>query len=146
MPKLLDHNSGEILNEATTYGAERTMADKEDLDFEISFYENLVKEKPDFVEALIPLGDAYTKRGQYKKGLEVDKRLVKLKPKNHLVHYNLACSYSLLKMVDQTLNALKKAIDLGYRDFAFMEADPDLENARKDNRYKDLVSKAKSAR
>ena len=116
------------------------MVIKDDLDFEISFYEELIKDKPDFVAALIPLGDAYTKRGLYKKGLEVDKKLARLKPEDPLIHYNLACSYSLLKMVEQALQALKKAIDLGYRDFSFMEADTDLDNVRKDSRYKKLIS------
>ena len=116
------------------------MVIKDDLDFEISFYEELIKDKPDFVAALIPLGDAYTKRGLYKKGLEVDKKLARLKPEDPLIHYNLACSYSLLKMVEQALQALKKAIDLGYQDFSFMEADTDLDNVRKDSRYKKLIS------
>ena len=43
---------------------------KEDsLAFEISFYERILAEDPDFIDALIPLADAYTKHGLYKKGL-----------------------------------------------------------------------------
>ena len=99
---------------------------------EISFYENLLKEKPDYVDALIALGDAYTKKGHYKEGLKIDERLVKLKPDDPLVHYNLACSYSLLKMANLCLEALEKAIHLGYRDPAFMEKDPDLDFIRKE--------------
>ncbi len=115
------------------------MISREDLDFEISFYERLLKKRPDFINALVALGDAYTKRGRYEDGLKVDKRLVRLKPDDPLVHYNLACSYSLLKMAESALSALKKAIRLGYRDFAFMERDPDLEYIRKDPRYKELL-------
>ncbi len=115
------------------------MISREDLDFEISFYERLLKKRPDFINALVALGDAYTKSGRYEDGLKVDKRLVRLKPDDPLVHYNLACSYSLLKMAESALSALKKAIRLGYRDFAFMERDPDLEHIRKDPRYKELL-------
>lgn len=113
----------------------------EDLDFEISFYESLLKENPDFVDALIALGDAYTKRGRYKEGLKIDLRLAKLKPDEPVVHYNLACSYSLLRMSDLCLKALEKALCLGYQDLAFMEKDPDLEFIRKDPRYKELLSR-----
>ena len=113
----------------------------EDLDFEISFYENLLKENPNFIDALIALGDAYTKRGRYKEGLNIDQRLVRLKPDDSFVHYNLACSYSLLKESNLCLEALEKAIHLGYRDFAFMEKDPDLEFIRKDPRYRELLSR-----
>lgn len=115
------------------------MSVTEDLDFEIVFYQELLKEKPDFADALIALGNAYTKKGCYKEGLAIDKKLICLKPDEPLVHYNLACSYSLLKMAQSSLRALKKAIELGYRDFEFMEEDPDLVFIRKDPRYRELV-------
>lgn len=110
-----------------------------DLDFEIGFYENLLKEKPDFIQALIALGDAYTKRGFYQKGLQIDKRLVQLKPDDPIVFYNLACSYSLLGLIDEGLDALKRAIKLGYRDFRWLEKDPDLENLRKTPEYNLII-------
>ena len=115
------------------------MISREDLDFEISFYEQLLKHNPNFVNALIALGDAYTRRGRYKDGLKIDQKLVKLKPDDPMVYYNLACSYSLLKIVDVCLEALRKAIQLGYGDFAYMEKDPDLQFIRKDPHYKELV-------
>lgn len=115
------------------------MIPKEDLDFEIAFFENLLKKRPDFINALIALGEAYTVKGRYKEGLNIDKRLVRLKPDDPIVHYNLACSYSLLKMADAAILALKKALDLGYCDFAFMQEDPDLEFIRADSRYQELI-------
>lgn len=108
---------------------------------EISFYENLIKDKPDYIDALTALGDMYTKSGRYQEGLRVDKRLVKLKPIDPFVYYNLACSYSLLKMAGLALIALRKAIILGYEDFAYMNKDPDLGFVRRDPRYKKLLSK-----
>ena len=117
------------------------MASGEDLNFEISFCENLLRENPDYVDVLILLGDAYTKRGRHKEGLKIDQRLAKLKPDGPVVHYNLACSYSLLKMSDLCLEALEKAIHLGYDDFAFIEEDPDLEFIREDPRYRELLSR-----
>ena len=44
------------------------------LDFEIAFYEQLLKEHPAFADALVALGEAYTRRGQHEKGLAVDQR------------------------------------------------------------------------
>ena len=117
------------------------MNPQEDLDFEISFYEKILQENPDFVDALIALGDTYTRRGRYEEGLKVDQRLARLKPDDPVVHYNLACSYSLLKMAEPSLKALKKAIQLGYRDFAFMQRDPDLEFIRRDPRYEELLTR-----
>ncbi len=102
-----------------------------DLDFEIRFYERLIQEHPDFVEALIPLGDAYTKRGHHDRGLAVDKRLTELRPDEPIVWYNLACSLSLLKRTDEALKALARAIALGYDEFDWIVRDPDLANVRK---------------
>jgi tetratricopeptide (TPR) repeat protein len=114
---------------------------EEDLDFEISFYEDLVRDKPDFVDALILLGDAYTKKGLYEKGLETDLKLSGLRPDDPVVHYNLACDYSLLRKDDRCLEALEKALKLGYREFKFMNKDPDLAHIRQNARYNELISK-----
>ncbi|MEI6085523.1 MAG: hypothetical protein WCS70_14660 [Verrucomicrobiota bacterium] len=108
---------------------------KEDLEFEIRFFEGVAQRDPKYIEALQILGDAYTKTGQWKKGLLVDKRLAKLCPDNALVFYNLACSYSLLDNVDAGFAALDRAIKLGYRDAKWLVKDPDLDNLRKDSRF-----------
>src|SRR3972149_5633061 len=91
----------------------RTRSGKEDLEFEIRFFEGISRRDPRFVEALQILGDAYTLTGQWKKGLHIDKRLAKLCPDNPLVFYNLACSYSLVNKLDDAFGALRAAINLG---------------------------------
>jgi tetratricopeptide (TPR) repeat protein len=108
---------------------------KEDLEFEIQFFEGVTKRDPDFIDALQILGDAYTKTGQWEKGLHVDKRLARLCPDNPLVFYNLACSYSLMSHLDEAFAALNKAVRLGYCDTKWLTDDPDLENLRKDSRF-----------
>ena len=71
-------------------------ASQRDLDAKIEFMEGLVRRDPDYVDALQLLGDHYTQRGRYAEGLKVDERLARLEPRNPLVFYNLACSYSLM--------------------------------------------------
>ncbi len=115
----------------------------DDVDFEISFYEDIVRQSPDFVNALVLLGDAYTHKGLHHKGLEIDLRLSVLRPRDPTVHYNLACDYALLKETDSAIGALEKAIKLGYRNFRHMLKDQDLESIRQDKRYIELVRKFK---
>jgi len=114
---------------------------KKRTDFEIEFYKRLLVHKPDFIPALIALGDAYTRKGMYEEGLEIDKKLSQLRPEDPIVFYNLACSYSLLGDTQQALKCLKKAIVLGYDDFHYMEKDKDLKNLRKTAEYKVLKEK-----
>ena len=122
------------LRETTPRGTEP----KEDLEFEIQFFEGVTKRDPDFIDALQILGDAYTKTGQWEKGLLIDKRLARLCPDNPLVFYNLACSYSLMSRLDSAFAALKKAVKLGYADAKWLTKDPDLANLRKDSRFEAL--------
>jgi tetratricopeptide (TPR) repeat protein len=112
-----------------------------ELDFEIALFENVLKTRTDDVEALESLGMAYTQRGLYAKGLEVDRRLAELKPENARVHYNLACSYSLVGDVDLAIASLERAIQLGYDDLEHLENDHDLDAIRNDRRFQELVKK-----
>lgn len=116
---------------------------EEDLDFEIKFIESVIKERPHFVEGLAALGDLYTKRGHYEKGLTIDEKLAKLRPEDPLVFYNLACSYSLLNDIDKALEAIQKSIDCGYSDFDYLQDDGDLENLRQDGRFQQFFSSVK---
>jgi len=102
----------------------------EQLEFEIAFYERLLETYPDFPEALSALGEAYTRRGWHEKGLAVDLKLIQLRKSDPVVWYNLACSYALLKRSDDSFEALRHAISLGYDDFDYLLKDPDLEALR----------------
>ena len=65
--------------------------------------EGIVRRDPDYVDALQLLGDHYTQRGRFPEGLKVDERLARLEPRNPLVFYNLACSYSLTEQFDRAV-------------------------------------------
>lgn len=105
------------------------------LDFEIGFYERLLRSYPAFIDVLIALGDAYTRRGLHEQGLRVDLRLTELRTSDPLVWYNLACSYSLLQQVDESLGALRRSIELGYTDVRYFQTDPDLRHLRQSPKY-----------
>ena len=113
----------------------------DDTDFQIRFYEDILKEKPDFIEALIAIGDLYTKKGLTEKGLDADLRLSRLRPDDAMVLYNLACSYSLVQDVDKAFGAIKLALECGYDDLNYLEVDDDLEHLRKDERFQEYFSR-----
>ena len=109
------------------------------IDFEISFYEKLLTAYPDFVDAMIPLGNAYTRRGHHEKGLEVDLRITQLRGHDPLTWYNLACSYSLLKRISEALEALRQSVSLGYANLDYVRKDPDLFNLRQSPQYREFL-------
>jgi tetratricopeptide (TPR) repeat protein len=120
-----------------------TRQELRNLDQEILFLEGLLRRDENYFEALQVLGDDYTRRGRYAEGLKIDERLCKLRPENALVHYNLACSYSLVEQLDLAVETLEAALNLGYRDFKWMTQDPDLENLREHPGYKRIQAKVR---
>jgi tetratricopeptide (TPR) repeat protein len=114
-------------------------SDQGQLDFELDFYGRILDRFPDFVDVLRVHGNNLTLKGRYAEGLQIDRRLIQLRPGDPLAHYNLACSFSLLKKIDLSLKMLRKAIELGYRDFRYMREDRDLDAVRHDPRFRQLL-------
>ncbi len=117
----------------------RRSKSQELLDFEIHFYEKLLTAYPHFIDVLMPLAEAYTRRGLHEKGLELDLRLTQVRGHDPLTWYNLACSYSLLKRIDEALEALRRSFELGYADVSHAQKDPDLTNVRQSPKYRPLL-------
>ncbi len=115
------------------------LADQSQLDFELDFFSSILKRHPDYVDVLRVLGNLLTLKGRYAEGLQIDRRLVQLRPNDALAHYNLACSYALLKQPEQALKTLRRAVELGYRDFRYMREDRDLDAIRHDPRFRQLL-------
>jgi len=113
---------------------------EDDVDFEIQFYEGIVQKEPAFFEALVALAHLYTLKGDVKKGLEMDIKLATIRPDDPIIHYNLACSYSLLDDVDNALRVIKVAIKKGYDDMKHLVEDSDLANLHDDKRFVKFMS------
>ena len=111
---------------------------------EMDFLERVMGRLPQDVDVLEALGDLYTRVGRYEDGLEVDRKLSKLEPDDMTIWYNLACSLALLNRRDSALQALKRAIELGYSDHEWMSRDHDLQSLREDREFKSLLKKISS--
>lgn len=118
---------------------------KKDEEFLVWFLEGVLENYPSYIECIMSLGNAYTAVGMYEKGMQIDLKLAKLRPYDPMVHYNLACSYSLLGKINKSLASLSKAIELGYDDIRHMEQDTDLDRLRDEEGYKTLINKLKEA-
>lgn len=115
------------------------------LEFLARFLELETRRKPTNVDALAELGHVYTHQGLHDKGLAVDRKLVRLVPDNPTVHYNLACSLSILGHRDEALESLASAIELGYDDADFMRRDEDLRNVWSEDGFRRLIDRIRQA-
>jgi len=112
--------------------------------FDIRFLEDLLVRLGDEPDVLAQLGCLYTNAARHQDALAVDRRVVALRPRDAVAHYNLACSYSNLGRINHGFKALKRALALGWRDVDHMQEDGDLENLRRDPRWSELLSVLKA--
>lgn len=119
------------------------MSRSNDHEFEISFFESVLKRDPAYTDVIEILGGLYTKHGRVADGLRMDRKLVRLLPSDPTAHYNLACSLALVKRKAEALRALRQAVELGYRDFDWMQQDPDLEGLKNHPLFQALLEQLK---
>ena len=108
---------------------------------ELKFLEGVRRRIGDEPDLLKAIGDLYTAVGRHEEGLDVDLLLTRMCSDDAFVWYNLACSLALLDRTGEALDALARAIDLGYDDGDWMRTDTDLQSIRGDERFQALLKK-----
>jgi tetratricopeptide (TPR) repeat protein len=112
---------------------------KQDLDFEVDFYERVLEGDRRDRAVLELLSGLYARVGRVDDGLKTDRRLVRLDPDNAIAHYNLACSLAVKRRWKEALDALEKALEKGYNDLAWLVEDPDLKPLHRHPRFRKLL-------
>ena len=115
------------------------LAAQPQMEFELDFFAALLERRPDFVEALKAHAKNLALARRHHEGVQFDRRITRLRPQDALARYNLACSLALIRQHDDALAELRRAVELGYRDFAFMMKDRDLDAIRRDPRFRALL-------
>lgn len=78
-------------------------------------------------------------QGDYVAALELDRTLAARYPNDPVVHYNLTCSLSMTGHHREAVATLAKAIELGYADYAHIDADADLDPLRDLPSFQELM-------
>jgi tetratricopeptide (TPR) repeat protein len=117
----------------------RRLREQSQLDFEIEFLGRLLDRDPYFVDALRVQATNLAAKGQYARALQLDRRLVRLAPEDAIAWYNLACTYTVMGMIDPGFFAIQRALELGYDCANRLRRDPDLKALRRDPRFDRLM-------
>jgi tetratricopeptide (TPR) repeat protein len=110
-------------------------------EFQVGICKAALTARPTELGPLQLLGEALTALGRHHEALEIDRRITTVIPDSPLAQYNLACSFSNLGLIDDSIAALGRAIDLGYDDLNHMLQDPDLARTRTDDRFAALADR-----
>ncbi len=117
----------------------RRLREQSQLDFEIEFIGRVLDRDPYYADAVHVHANNLAARGEYARALHLDRRLVRLQPERPIPWYNLACSYSVLGMVDPAFQALERSLELGYYHLRHLCRDPDLKPLHRDPRFTRLI-------
>ena len=104
----------------------------------ISNYKMALHHNKDFEESYINISTAYLSTKQFDLALKYLNILKSINPSHPLLHYNLACYYSLLEKTDMGMEALKEAIQNGFNDQKMLKNDPDIKNLRQNHQFVEL--------
>lgn len=96
---------------------------------------------PDDARALCLAAQGWTQLGNPDRALDWANRAIAIDPEEPMTLYNVACVYSLQNKVDQALDCLEQAVQLGYGHKAWIENDADLNPLRSHPRYQALLQK-----
>ena len=130
--------------EAVSPGCLDSLTRRSQADFEIEFYERIRERNPNNVDVLLVLGDLFAEKKWHRRALQIDLKLVELLPASPLVFYNLACSYALTNQVPEALQALKQALEAGFKDFDHLEDDADMDAVRQHADFAGILAGAKA--
>jgi CubicO group peptidase (beta-lactamase class C family) len=80
----------------------------------------------------------------YPAAAEAALRLINLVPERPAGHYNLACAMARMQRSDEAIDALKLAVERGWRDALHLRIDPDLASLRSDERFAAIVKEVQA--
>jgi tetratricopeptide (TPR) repeat protein len=112
-------------------------------DFLTFVHEEALARNAEDVESLTFLAQVFSRQGRHQEGLDLDRRLVALRPENAIASYNLACSLALTSEFDGALEELRRAVSLGYHDADHVAGDTDLDGLRDHPGFADLIGEMK---
>lgn len=82
--------------------------------------------------------------GRDEEAVEWMEKIVEENPEEPGAYYDLSCLYALMKRSDESLSALRTAFEKGYRSFAHIDNDDDLDYIRNLPEFKSLIDEYKS--
>ncbi|PWT93437.1 MAG: protein kinase [Blastocatellia bacterium] len=93
---------------------------------ELAIYEAHLKKVPEDARARVLLSRNYAMQGRFEEAKKEADMAMILRPDDTMIFYNTACTFCAMNMVDDAVNAIKRAWETGFKDPIWTRQDPDL--------------------
>lgn len=111
----------------------------------VAALENHIKQVPEDARARILLGGDYADMGRVDDAMREVNLAVTLRANEASILYNAACTYATLQKKRESLDALRKAWEAGFRDSVWARRDPDLTLLHGDPEFEEMYPQRASA-
>ncbi|MGE5682617.1 MAG: TPR end-of-group domain-containing protein [Bacillota bacterium] len=88
--------------------------------------------------------DSLIKAHNFDEAIKLQLALLKARPGDSSLMYNIACCYSLSQKKAEALDCLRKAVEYGYNNYILIANDKDLDLIKNSPEYNALIEKAKT--
>ncbi len=105
----------------------------------IHYYEKARQMDPNDMEVLFQLAVTHAYLKDYETAVGVFEQMLSITPDNPKIPYNIGCLYALQNRTEEAVSRLEQAIQNGYDNWDRIKSDPDLENIRHSELFKDLL-------
>ncbi len=109
-----------------------------DLEAAAQKYQKALRHDDSILEAYVNLSTVYLRIKRFDKARSVLNNLEGKAPSHPLLHYNLACYYSLTGETNSSFEALERAVKEGFKNFEQIKTDPDLARLRQEPDFEEL--------
>jgi len=112
----------------------------EQWDEAVDYFQKTIALDGGYFKAHVSLGGVYSRKGMYGEAEEILLRAINLEPDYGPAYYNLACVHARQGRPRAAITNLRKAVNKGFTDRAYILNDPDLAALRDQPAFRDLLS------
>jgi len=134
-----DADNIEPYNENVYFSIGNTFSESGDYKNAMNFLARAILINPKNLEARNNLGNLYIKQKLFNPAINEFNRILQINSKYATAYYNLACVYSLTNEKNLAFNYLNTAINLDEKLKKIAEKDNDLDNIRRDKRFREII-------
>lgn len=127
-------------NEAVFFALGNLYTESKNYDKSIKNFEKAILLNPKSLDSRNNLGNVYLKQNKIEEAINEFESVLRIDSKYATAYYNIACAYSIKMNTNTALRFLEEAVSLDESLKEVARKDPDFNNIKDDNRFKEIIN------